>query len=184
MRRIMLAIVLVASAAVLALSVTSGAQGQGNKPGQGQSAPPAQDRTIVLYEKDEAATFRFVDAKPFTRLTRNGPKQTSAGDAFILGTPLFSDAALTQSAGRLRVHCTAMNGSKRFDRVTFLCDGAYSLRDGTMMLSGLYKPAEGAQLIKIAVVGGTDAYAGARGTVTIEDPEPGNSKDTIRLLAG
>lgn len=180
MRRVM--IVVAASGAALVLSATSGAQGQGGK--QGQAPPPAQERTIVLYEKDEASTFRFVDAKPFTRLTRNGPRQTSIGDAFILGTPLFGDAALTQSAGRLRVHCTAMNGSRRFDRVTFLCDGAYSLKDGTILLSGLYKPAEGAQLIKIAVVGGTDAYVGARGSVTIEDPEPGNSKDTIRLLAG
>lgn len=166
-------------AAGLAVTATSGAQGQG----QGQGGPAAQDRTIVLYEAEKGETFRFVDAKPFTRLSRGEPRRISAGDGLVIGVPLTSDAALTQSAGRLRVHCVAMNGSRRFDRVAFLCDGAYSLKDGTLLVSGLFKPTAGAQQIKIAVVGGTDAYEGARGSVTIEDPERGTSTDTIRLLA-
>jgi len=164
----------VALAVVLAVASTGGAQGQGNT---------AQDRTIVLYEKEETTSFRFVDAKPFTRFTSNGPRRISPGDALVLGIPLFTDAALSQGAGRQRVHCVATNGSRRFTRVTYLCDGAYSFRDGTLLVSGVFKAKEGAQVIKIAVVGGTDAYEGARGSVTINDPAQGNSTQTIHLLA-
>lgn len=177
MIKLILATLVAAFTAALAVTATSGAQGQG------QGGPAAQDRTIVFYEKEKGETFQFVDAKPFTRFTRGEPRSISAGDALVIGIPLTTDAALTQNAGRLRVHCVAMNGSRRFDRVTFLCDGAYSLKDGTILVSGLFRATEGAQLIKIAVVGGTDAYEGARGSVTIDDPERGTSKDTIRLLA-
>lgn len=165
-----------ALAAGLAVTVASGAQGQG------QGGPPAQERTIVLYEQDKGSTFRFVDAKPFTRSTKEGPKRISAGDGLVIGSPLTTDMAHTQPAGRLRVHCVAMNRSRRFDRVTFLCDGAYKLQDGTIAISGLFKPTQGPQLIKVAVVGGTDAYEGARGSVTIDDSNPEQSKDIIHLL--
>jgi len=158
--------------------------GSAQNPGQGQGQGQGQGRTIVLYERDEAGSFRFVDAKPFTRVSRRGPRKISVGDALVLGIPLFSDAAATQRAGRLRVHCLAMNASRRFDRVSFMCDGIYTLQGGTLAVSALVRVPEGAATFRLAVVGGTGAYEGANGQVTIEDPERGNSKDTIHLVTG
>ncbi len=177
MRRIVLAAV-VAAVGVGLVATTGSAQNPGQGQGQGQG------RTIVLYEQDEAGTFRFVDAKPFTRVSRRGPRKISVGDAVVLGIPLFSDAAATQRAGRLRVHCLAMNASRRFDRVSYMCDGIYTLQGGTLAVSALVRVTEGAATFQLAVVGGTGAYEGANGQVTIEDAERGNSKDTIHLVTG
>jgi len=177
MRRIVLAAV-VAAVGVGLVATTGSAQNPGQGQGQGQG------RTIVLYEQDEAGTFRFVDAKPFTRVSRRGPRKFSVGDAFVLSNPLFSDAAATQRAGRLRVHCLAMNASRRFDRVSYMCDGIYTLQGGTLAVSALVRVTEGAATFQLAVVGGTGAYEGANGQVTIEDAERGNSKDTIHLVTG
>ena len=149
-------------------------------PGQGQGP----GRTIVLYEKEEGGSFRFVDAKPFTRLTRRGPRKTSAGDAVVLGVPLFSDAGTTQRAGRLRARCVAMTASRRFDRVSYMCDGIFKLAGGTIAVSALVKFSEAATTFQLAVVGGTGAYEGANGQVTIEDFEAGGSRDTIHLVTG
>lgn len=180
MRKGLFAAVCAALGVALATTATVGAQGQGQ--GQGQT-PAAQDRTIVLYESDERGTFRFVDSKPFTRLTRRGPRRISAGDRILIRNPTYTDQALTQRSGALLANCTAQNGSRRFDRVTFLCDGIYTLPDGTITASGLFKPGEGQVLITLAVTGGTGAYEGARGQITINDPEGNNpSTDTIRLL--
>ena len=178
MRKGLFAAVCAALGVALAATATVGAQGQG----QGQT-PAAQDRTIVLYESDERGTFRFVDSKPFTRVTRRGPRRISAGDRIMIRNPTYTDQALTQRSGNLYANCTAQNGSRRFDRVTFLCDGIYTLSDGTITVSGLFKPGDGPVLITLAVTGGTGAYEGGRGQVTINDPE-GNSPstDTIRLL--
>jgi len=177
MRRIVLAAVM-AAVGIGLVAATGSAQNPGQGQGQGQG------RTIVLYEKDEAGSFRFVDAKPFTRVSRRGPRKISVGDALVLGIPLFSDAAATQRAGRLRVHCLAMNASRRFDRVSYMCDGIYTLQGGTLAVSALVRVPEGAATFRLAVVGGTGAYEGANGQVTIEDPERGNSKDTIHLVTG
>lgn len=180
MRRILLSAVVAAVGIGLVAAATGGAQGQGQGQGQGQ----AQGRTIVTYEKADGETFRFVDAKPFTRLTRGEPRKISAGDGFIIGNPLFSDAATTQRVGNLIGHCLATNGSRRFDRVTFMCDGVASLADGTVAFTGLFRATEGASTIVFAVTGGTRAYEGASGQITIDDPAQGPSKDTVHLVAG
>ena len=176
MRRIVLSAVVAAVGIGLVAASTGGAQ----NPGQGQGP----GRTIVLYEKEEGGSFRFVDAKPFTRLTARGPRKTSVGDAVVLGVPLFSDAGTTQRAGRLRARCVAMSASRRFDRVSYMCDGIFKLAVGTIAVSALVKFSEAATTFQLAVVGGTGAYEGANGQVTIEDFEGGGSRDTIHLVTG
>ena len=176
MRRMVLSAVVAAAGFGLVAAPTGRAQ----NPGQGQG----QGRTIVVYEQEEGGSFRFVDARPFTRLTRRGPRKTSVGDAVMLGIPLFSDAGATQRAGRLRVHCVAMTASRRFDRVSFMCDGIFQLAGGTIAVSALVKFSDSSPTFQLAVVGGTGAYEGANGQVTIEDLEDGNSRDTIHLTTG
>jgi hypothetical protein len=176
MRRIVVSVI-VAAVGIGLVATTGSAQ----NPGQGQG----QGRTIVLFEKEEGGSFRFVDAKPFTRLTRGEPRKISVGDALVLGIPMFADPGATQRAGRLRVHCLAMNASRRFTRVSFLCDGIYKLVGGTIAVSALVRfPESSTSTFQLAVIGGTGAYEGASGQVTIEDPAEGPSKNTIHLVTG
>ena len=176
MRRTMIAAVLAAIAAGLAIVASSGAQGQG----QGSGQP---EREIVVYENENAGGFRFVDNRPFTRVTRRGPRRISMGDRLVIRNPVTNDPAFAQPAGTLHVECAAMNGSRRFDRVTFLCNGVLSLTDGDLTIEGQFRPTDGASTFYVAVTGGTRSYEGRRGQVRIDDPATGPSKDTIHLVA-
>jgi len=65
-----------------------------------------------------------------------------------------------------------------------MCDGVASLADGTVVFTGLFRATEGASTIVFAVTGGTGAYEGASGQITIDDPDQGPSKDTVHFVAG
>ena len=175
MRRMFLSAVVVAVAVGLLVAATGGAQ----NPGQGQG----QGRSFVTYEKATGGSFRFVDAKPFTRMTDQGPRRVSAGDAFIVRSTTYSDPATTQKVGTFRVHCLATNGARRFDRVTFMCNGVDSYADGTVAFRGVFRPTEPATIV-IAVLGGTGAYEGASGQIISEDPVEGPTKNTVHLVTG
>ena len=174
--------VLSAFVAAVGIGLVAAATGGAQNPGQGQGQ--GQGRTIVVYEKDEGGSFRFVDAKPFTRLTRSGPRKISVGDAVVLGIPLYSDPGATQRAGRLRVRCLAMTASRRFQRVSFMCHGIFQLAGGTIAVSALVKFSDSTSTFQLAIVGGTGAYEGANGQVTSQDIEGPNNIDTIHLITG
>ncbi len=169
-RRRIGAVVLATGAMALGLAATGGAQDQA----QGE-------RTIVLYQKEEGDSFRYVDAKPFTRVGREGPRRVSAGDGAIFRIPEYSNAARTIRAGTVYAHCTAMNSSRRFHRVRFHCQGEMVFRDGQVVFEGLAQNLTGAT-DSFAVTGGTGAYEGARGQVTVEDERQGGGTATIHLL--
>ncbi len=163
------AVALAAGAMALALTATGGAQG-----------PPQGERTIVLHEKEDAGAFHYVDAKPFTRVGRQGPRRISAGDGLILRIPEYSNAARTTRAATLYAHCTAMNSSRRFERVRFHCEGAVVFGNGQIVFEGTSDP--GADPFSFAATGGTGAYEGARGQLTIDENREGGTL-TIHLLA-
>lgn len=147
------------------------------------AAPPAgqgADRTIVVYEKAKKQTFKFVDAKPFTQLTKRGPKAVSPGDAFFITGPLFSDAAATTRTGLVRVQCTVLNATKKFNRVTTRCEGSAIFADGQIAFEGTVNP--NSPSFVIAVIGGTAAYEGAQGQLTVTQQANQDSTDTIHLL--
>ena len=168
-RRRIAAVVLAAGAMALGLTASGGAQG-----------PTQGERTIVLYEKEEGGSFRFVDVKPFTRLGREGPRRTSAGDGAILREPQYSNEARTTRAGTLYVHCTAMNSSRRFTRLRFHCQGDIVLRDGQLVFEGLW--ATRREPFTFPVTGGSGNYEGARGQLTVDEGRNGATL-TIHLLA-
>jgi hypothetical protein len=66
-------------------------------------------------------------------------------------------------------------------RAPVLCSGVYALKDGTIVASGLVDGVANEIPDRLAVVGGTGAYAGARGTLTSAETKTG-STDTIELL--
>ncbi len=163
------AVVLAASAMAVGLAATGGAQGQ-----------PQGERTIVLYEKEDGGAFHYVDVKPFARVGEEGPRRISPGDAVIIRTAQYSNAARTTRAGTPYAHCTAMNASRRFDRVRFHCEGEMVFGDGQIVFEGLWNTSR--ETFSFAATGGTDAYEGARGQLTIDETDCGG-KSTIHLLA-
>ena len=64
-----------------------------------------------------------------------------------------------------------------------MCTAVVALRDGQIILQGAITFVEDNQTLNVAVVGGSGAYEGARGSATIQD-RPGRRLDryTIRLL--
>lgn len=158
-------------AAALAFGITAsgGAQGQGN------------DRTIVVYEKGDKEINSFVDAKPFSKLSHGFPKVWSPGDEFIIRGPLFSDQAGTTKVARLVGRCENTVKTKRFDRLVFVCDGAAIFPDGQIRFGGVWDVKAG-DTFQFAVTGGTGAYEGAAGQITIANQANDDSTDTIHLL--
>ena len=135
----------------------------------GAEAPAGQ--TIQVVEK--GGTEKFVDVAP--RAKRGF--DASAGDAFLFSSPLF-DAA-NKRVGTLDVRCDFTKGGRAGRGI---CDGVFALAGGDILISARLTTSGS---VKGAVVGGTGAYAGARGTFTSVDRPGGDnapSDDTITLL--
>jgi hypothetical protein len=127
--------------------------------------------TIRLVEKNQG--FHFIDNPPL-----GGPNQPpSAGDEFVLFSSLWTKSG--NRAGTLRAPCTVVEGGPNG---TVTCFGTFGLKGG--QLAGIATVRNDARVTRIAIVGGTGAYEGARGSVA--SVSRGNnspfSDDTIRLL--
>ena len=132
-------------------------------------APTA--RTIVFKELERGSTFKHV------RNTKTSNRRAlSTGDLIIFTNPL-ADAA-GQRVGRLYATCTATLGNRDFRKATMTCTGVMAVRDGSLMVQVNTTPAS--STTTGAVVGGTGAYAGARGVLVSKNVR-GGSQDTITL---
>lgn len=137
-------------------------------------AGPAGARTVTtihLVEKEQ--TFHFVDNPPLGG--QNQPP--SLGDAFV-----FTNELLTRSgkrAGTIRAVCNVTSGEPIF---TLTCFGTLGLEGGQLAAVTTIRGEERRQ--RIAIVGGTGAYAGARGEVISVDRGENSpfSDDTIRIF--
>lgn len=137
----------------------------------------AQDpagQTINLVTKNFEQ--KVIDAPPLER----NPESIGRGDRFVLEADVV-DAAGTRR-GNFDVVCTATRGGSKGRLV---CEGAYSLKEGAVYVTTVFRNT-GTGDVSGAVIGGTRAYAGARGTFTTID-RPGDrggdpSDDTITLL--
>jgi hypothetical protein len=161
MRRLVILVTAAVAATVVAgiLSTSGGAQ----QPGE---------RTFKIIE-EEGGAFKFVDIAPKARNPRN--PTFSIGDAFVFRSPLRTEANVPN--GTLHVHCAVTKGGN-FSRATSQCDGTFDLRDGTLAVTAVVKGEEAS----IAVVGGTRAYEGARGSITDRDLPRDRTEDTVHLL--
>lgn len=163
---------LIAAAAAVAIGVVALASaGNAQQPGE---------QTLTFYEKASATTFKFVDARPFSKLRRGEPERISPGDGFVLTGPLFSDEARKTRVGTFYAQCTLVRAPKgRFNNATSLCHGVFRVDGkGTISVSGAIVGEEAAT---IAVNGGTGAYEGAEGTLTFKETRQGDI-DTFHLL--
>lgn len=132
-------------------------------------------RTLEFVSKN--FSFKLVDNPPRSR-GRNAPP--GAGDAFVLSGVVTDRAGARR--GSIGAACTVTKGGPRGSSV---CEGVYALADGEIhILARLDFSDEGDTAG--SVVGGTRAYAGARGTFISKDRrgESGGdpSDDTFTLL--
>jgi hypothetical protein len=138
----------------------------------GGAAQAPGERTFKIIE-GPGGTAKFIDNAPKAKNPRN--PRLSVGDAFAFSEPLFN--AANNRIGRLHVYCAVTRGGK-FARASNQCNGTYALRDGTLAVSAVGRGGEAT----IAVVGGTGAYEGARGSITDRDLPRDRTEDTVHLL--
>jgi hypothetical protein len=138
----------------------------------GGAAQAPGERTFKIIE-GSGGTFKFIDNPPKARNPRN--PRLSVGDAYVFTTPLFNEA--NNRIGALHVYCAVTRGG-RIRRSRSQCNATYALRDGTLAASAVVR----GETAIIAVVGGTGAYEGARGSITDRDLPRGRTEATVHLL--
>jgi hypothetical protein len=126
--------------------------------------------TIHLVEKDKA--FHFVDNRPLGG--QNTPP--SVGDQAAFTTDLLTRSG--KHLGMLHATCTVTSGGKH---TVMTCMGTFGLKGGQLV--GMATLGE-AKTDRVAIVGGTGIYAGARGeAISVSRGENSPFSDTtIRLL--
>ncbi len=130
------------------------------------------ERTFKIIE-GSGGTFHFIDNAPKAKNPRN--PRFSAGDGFVFTTPLFNTS--NKRIGNIHVQCAVTRGGN-FRRASSQCNGTFDLRNGTLAASAVLN----GENAKIAIVGGTGAYEGARGSITDRDLPRDRTEDTVHLL--
>jgi hypothetical protein len=119
------------------------------------------------------ASLRFYERPGSTHVIDNAPKGRKAGrgDIILFVNPVF-DRQGTQ-VGTDRGVCTMYSAGES------QCDATLALPKGQIVTHGLQGAKTG---FDVAVIGGTGAYAGARGTMTTRPIKEGGSTILISLL--
>lgn len=103
--------------------------------------------------------------------------KVSLGDRLITRQTLYD--AGKKALGTLYTDCSGAGPTKPIFGATLQCLVAYRLGDGQIVAAGTTRLTAGKPL---AVVGGTGAYAGARGSVRLTQPAKGfDSADVITI---
>jgi hypothetical protein len=142
------AVALLASAAAItttALVLTAG----------GQAQQPA-GQTLVLH--NSAMKIAQVDVPPLIRSKRS---PETPGDEVIAGSKVSGAA----NGARYLVCLTAKQG-KSVESALYSCQVTYNLANGTITAAGVARINPSPPIV-VPVTGGTGAYAGARGTLTV-----------------
>jgi hypothetical protein len=134
-------------------------------------------QTLTFRELDKGSRFQYIDNAPRNKSRRR--PVFSVGDQFVLGNPL---ADASGKIGELRATCTltkkAPASNAGVNQGHPFCEGAFVLKAGTVFVETVDS---GAKSTNGAVVGGTGAYVGARGTFTSTNTKTG-ANDVVNLL--
>lgn len=156
-------------AAVVTASIASLSGGPDPGHGQGPEATTQRVEAVDLAWRERERSFTFIDEAPRTRLNRSGqPRRFSPGDGFVASKWMFD--ARRRRIGRIEERCTITNHGRRIAGLRSVCVGVVILRDGQIHAS--FAPDFGADARQAAVTGGTEAYAGATGTISGDDNDP------------
>lgn len=131
---------------------------------------------ITFRELNRGSRFSYIDNPP--RNPHNRRPVFSVGDQFALANPL---ADSTGKIGELRAVCTFTKRAVARDNVNPghpFCTGAFVLKAGTLFVA---TTDTGGTRTTGAIVGGTGAYVGARGTFESVSTKSG-ADDTVTLL--
>ena len=142
------------------------------------AAPAAAhaDTTLTFKEVDKGSTFMFVDNPPKAKNKRN--PSLSPGDMFVLTNPIVDNSG--KHIGKLRATCTVTSGGKTAAKAGGICVGVFSLPNGTLDAMVNQTNLDSTTTAG-AIVGGTGAYAGARGNFLSKSTKTGGN-DTVNLL--
>jgi hypothetical protein len=143
-----------AAATTVALVVTEG----------GQAQQPA-GQTLVLH--NSAMKISQVDVPPLVRSKRS---PETPGDEVIANSKVGGAAT-----GARYLVCLAAKQGRSVESALYSCSVTYNLANGTITAAGVARITPNPP-ITVPVTGGTGAYAGARGTLTVTANE-----DTITL---
>jgi hypothetical protein len=123
----------------------------------------ARETTLGLTEKEDE--FKFSDVAPEAR----SEGDISAGDSFV-----FSGDVSGEREGRLTGVCHAA------DKGEPTCHATYTFDDGQITVAGVPDFSQEAETFQLPVTGGSGAYEGAGGQVTVR--ENGQAKHNMTLL--
>jgi len=139
------------------------------------SAQSTGERTLTFFESGKGSTFRFIDEPP-----KSGRRHTiSVGDEIVFSDPIL-DHRGGSLVGRSYGTGTFVKGNKPSNGLV-LGRGSLKLADGSIVVEGLLRSSDSPHTDTLAVIGGTGAYEGARGSFASEQTSSG-SQDTIHLL--
>jgi hypothetical protein len=136
------------------------------------SAGAAGPTTISFTETTKGATYTNVDVAPKAK-----KDEVSPGDEIVFRIPLVAGG---KKIGHESGVCVATKAAKKFPNVEFFCTGTFVFPgEGRLAFSQMFKLE---QSNSGAIVGGTGAYAGARGTFHQSKETKTGSNVTVTLL--
>lgn len=145
------------------------------------SAQAPTTTTLTFFEPSSGGNFKVIDNAPKspTKNLESRRYRFSVGDEIIFSQRLLT-AAGGQRVGTLYADLKVVRG-RTFNSIVVMGQGTYALNNGDeIVVHALVQLA--ATDVKLAVTGGTGAYAGARGSVASHNNPDDSSTDTITLL--
>jgi hypothetical protein len=148
---------------------------------QAGSAQAPAATTLSFYEPATGGTFKILDNAPLSPVKNPGSRKYrfSVGDQLIFSNPVLDHKGGTRVA-TLYAEATVVSG-KRFANVKTLSRVALVFTNGDQLAAQGVFGFAGAD-VRIAIIGGTGTYAGARGFVVSHNNADDSSQDTITLL--
>ena len=146
--------------AIIGAGVVAAVVASGIAVTSGSAQAPA-GRTLDLVETQIDSADVLADVPPLATAKHDGP---SKGDSLLFRKNVF-DATGARKLGTLAVRCTFLKVTRTFIGSQAICDGIYSLSDGTITVAVSLTVTK-SLVTTFAVTGGTGAYDGARGTGT------------------
>jgi hypothetical protein len=148
---------------------------------QAGSAQAPTTTTLTFFEPEAGGTFKVVDNAPKSpsRNPESRKYRFSTGDELIFSQLLLNQKGGTRQ-GTIYGDFKVVKG-KTFNDILVLGSVVYVLNNGDQINAhGVFKLS--ASDISGAVIGGTGAYAGVRGTVASHNNADGSSQDTLTLI--
>jgi hypothetical protein len=147
---------------------------------QAGSAQAPAPTTLSFYEPATGGTFKIIDNAPRSPVKNPESKKYrfSIGDEVIFSQPAFDHKGGAKVATLYGV-AKVVKG-KTFASLRFLGQVVYVLHSGDQITAhGVFSFSTDA---RVAIVGGTGAYQGARGSVVSHTNADDSSQDTLTLL--